>query len=122
MTLIELKELVQSTKKGTVFEFGISDPYSWRGSYDEVCFTIKSEKTTRGAILKNINKAFSRSFYGYKGGEYSYNDWTNVNFERDFGSWSDGRYCMDMIALIQGEETYSDNEEKLVHLILNKRK
>lgn len=92
MTLQEFKNHISSFPEGTVFDYGISEPFSWRGRYDEVAFTIITEPTSREEILEHINTAFVKTFRGWKGGYYEYSGFTPVNFENDTSSWSDGEY------------------------------
>lgn len=117
MDLLEFKNHIKDLPKGTEFEYGISDPFSWRGSYDEVAFEILEQPMTREEILARIEKAYTDMFYGYKGGEYRYSDYTTVNFEEGgYRSYSDGQYCADMIAKIENEDMYQSNERKLVKM------
>jgi hypothetical protein len=97
MNLGELKEHIKSFPKKAEFEYSLSKPFSWRGSYDEVCFDISKTPSTREELLENIEEAFSGTFRGYKGGEYTYYDETPVNFESDYGSYSDGGYVRGLI-------------------------
>lgn len=91
MTLGEMKELFSSYPKDTVLDYGIDDVFSWRGSYDEPCFNI-TENVTVGECLAHIEHALDGLFCGWKGGEYSYHEESPVNFEREDGVWSDGKY------------------------------
>lgn len=114
MNLKEFKAYIESFPKGTEFNYGISEPFVWRGIYREVAFEILEEKTTKENILKNINLAYTGVFTAYKGGEYTYNDYTEVHFEEDYSSWTDGRYVANWISKIENDKTYSDNEERFV--------
>ena len=116
MELDQFKEYIESIEEGTVFAYGISEPFSWRGSYCEVAFDITEEPSTREEVLVNIEKAYTGDFYGYKGGKYSYHGFTEVHFERDYGSWTDGGYCGTWIAKIEGSERYRSQEERLANL------
>lgn len=117
MELKDLKQHILNFPEGTQFNYGISEPFSWRGIYDEVTFSIIEGSMTREEILKNIELAYTEKFYGYKGGEYRYSDWTTVNFEEE-GSryYSDGGYTAKMIAKIEKTEEYRSQEERLVKL------
>lgn len=116
MNLKEFKNYIEKAETGKEFDFGISSPFSWRGSYNEVAFEILELPMTREEILANIEKAYQEIFCGYKGGEYTYGDYTPVNFEEDTGSYTDGDYCAKMIAKIEGGETYESQEIRLVKL------
>jgi hypothetical protein len=72
---------------------------------------------SREDILKNIELAYTETFYGYKGGTYKYGDYTTVNFEEEGSrNYSDGRYVSEMIAKIENSEEYRSQEERLVKL------
>jgi len=112
MTLLELRDHISSFPEGTMFNYGLSAPFSWRGSYDEVAFSIIHERTKRENILANIEAA-----YVGKGGEYTYEDYTTVNFEEEGSrNYSDGRYVAEMIASIEGVESFNSQEERLVKI------
>jgi hypothetical protein len=117
MELKKFKQHIESFPKGTKFSYGISKPFSWRGSYDEVAFSIVENEMSKEDILKNIELAYNETFYGYKGGEYKYNDYTNMNFEEEgSGNYSNGSYVAEMIGRIENSETYQSQEERLVKL------
>lgn len=119
MLLGKFKEKIEKLEKGTMFNYSLSDPFSWRGSYDEVCFTITTENSTREELLEKINKALSEEFYGYKGGKYAYGEKTWVNFEDSYSAWSDGGYARDIIEKITDADKPDTIEEELVNLIFN---
>lgn len=120
MELRELKEQIERTGNGRTFEYGISEPFSWRGSYDEVAFRIIEQPMTREEILINIQKAYIETFMGHKGGEYKYSDRTKIHFEEDRSRCTDGIYCAEMIAKIEGNDICESQEARLVKLICNR--
>ncbi len=71
---------------------------------------------SREEMLKRIQMAFDNEFIGWKGGEFRYGDMTDIHFEREDGAWSDGGYCSEMIAKIEGDKPYQSQEERLVNL------
>ena len=117
MELKEFKQHIENFPKGTLFNYGISKPFSWRGSYDEVAFSIIESEMSKEDILKNIELAYTETLYGYKGGEYRCSDYTTLNFEENgYGDYSDGGYVSVMIGKIENSETYKSQEERLVKL------
>ena len=116
MKLKEFKQQIKQAETGKTFDYGISEPFSWRGSYDEVAFELLEQPMTREEILANIEKAYTEEFRGYKGGNYTYNDYTDVNFEYDTSSYSNGIYCANWIARIEGDGPYESQEMRLVKL------
>lgn len=116
MTLKEFKDYIESLPEKHKFGYGISNPFSWRGSYDEVAFSITDRPTYKEDILDKINSAYMNIFEGYKGGQYRYSDNTPIHFEDNIGDWTDGRYCSEKIAEIEGSDIYQSQEERLVKL------
>lgn len=116
MELKKFKEHIEEAENEKIFGYGISEPFSWRGSYDEVAFEIIEQPMRREDILANIQKAYNGKFYGYKGGEFTYQDYTEVHFEEDSSSWSDGGYCAEIISKIEGGEPYQSQEFRLIKL------
>tara|TARA_R110002073_G_C9009086_1_gene539679 strand:+ start:151 stop:507 length:357 start_codon:yes stop_codon:yes gene_type:complete len=115
MTLGELKIFIENQEKQT-FDFGLSLPFSWRGSYAEVAFSILKEQTSKVDLLKSVDDALSETFIGYKGGDFNYDLHTDVNFEMDYSAYSDGGYCRQLIAEIECSEPYETEEQKLVKI------
>jgi len=117
MNLIDFKKHIESFDNGTEFKYGISKPFSWRGSYDEVAFSIIEEPMTKEAIFENIEKAYTEQFHGYKGGEYRYSDYTTINFEEEGSlNYSNGGYCSEMIAKLECSMPFKSQAERLVKL------
>lgn len=122
MELLDFKNHILAFPLGQTFEYGISKPFSWRGSYDEVAFAIIESPSTREEILKNIELAYTETFYGYKGGEYKYNDFTYIHFENEGSrNYSDGKYVAEMIAKIENASVYQSQEHRLVSLAFNSK-
>jgi len=120
MTLEEFKNHIESFPNGHFFEFGVSQPFSWRGSYDEVCFRFLKRPTRKEEILGRINEAFDGTFTGYKGGEFEFSPYTKINFEAEASHYSAGEYTADLIAEIEGKEPFASQEERLVKLAFKK--
>lgn len=116
MTLKELKTYINSFPDGKEFNYSLSDPFSWRGSYDEVSFDVLQEKSTKEELLARIQMAYDQKFFGYKGGEFVYQDYTEVHFERDYSSYTDGGYTEHLIHMIEGNYKPVDPKERLVKL------
>ena len=114
MKLGQFREYIESLPNGTLFNYGLSSPFSWRGSYDEVAFeVVKTGLYNREEVLTEINKAYDNTFQGWKGGNFTYDDHTRVNFEREEGSYSDGAYCGEILEHIGSDDT-SSLEELLI--------
>ncbi len=120
MNLLEFKNYISELPNETKFNFSISEPFSWRGSYDEVAFEVLDKESTKLEILSNIQKAYEGKFYGYKGGEYEFYDYTPVNFEEDSRRWTDGEYCANWISKIEQLPAYKSQEHRLIALMFPK--
>lgn len=117
MNVSKFKNHIESFPDGKQFKFGISQPFSWRGSYDEVAFSILEQPMTKEEILAKIELAYTETFKGYKGGQYKYNDHTDIHFENDYGSYTDGGYVFRWIVKIEEEkEGYQSQEDKLIKI------
>ena len=86
MTIQYLKEYFENTETP---KFYLVDVFSWRGIYEEVAF-VPSKEGSKEESLKLIDLALSEVFEGWKGGEYAYNESTDVHFE------TGPRGCSDM--------------------------
>jgi hypothetical protein len=71
-TLNEVKIFLESVDPNYVFRLGFNHPHSWRGYYHEVSFEPDSDMKSEG-MLHIIDVAVSKTFMGWKGGEYTYN-------------------------------------------------
>jgi len=117
MTLKEFKNYIESFTYNKVFDYSISDPFSWRGVYAEVAFSIKSIPSDKENILEKINKAYTDEFYGYKGGDFKYDDNTDIHFEREPSSYTDGGYAEEWISKLLELKPSTSPEERLIGLM-----
>lgn len=117
MKLGDLKYRIESHPQGTCFSYSLSDPFSWRGVYAEVAFTVLDERCCREELLEKINRALSDEFIGWKGGEYFYNKDTPVHFEERHGDYSNGDYSRQLVSEILSTKVYRTPESHLIDLI-----
>lgn len=116
MNLGQFENHIKSFPEGIIFKYGISEPFSWRGVYAEVAFQMLEESMTREQILERISLAFTETFIGYKGGEFTYGNMTPVNFEEGTGRWTDGEYVSQWISKLEKTQPYQSQEERLIKL------
>ena len=90
MTIQHLKEKIESL--GNTMNFCIEDVFSWRGAYAEPACCISSHNTTKAHNLEMLNRLTTETFYGWKGGEYTYNTYYDIHFESEWSSWTDGTF------------------------------
>lgn len=116
MTLGELKNHFEQMENGKVLNFKLSNPFSWRGIYAECAFDVLKETSTKEENLEQIEEALTEEFEGWKGGEFRYNLDTEVHFESETSSYTDGGYARELVAEIKGEKPYDSIEQELVEL------
>lgn len=117
MDLRKLKEYFEALPDDYEIPYCLSKPFSWRGSYDEVAFSLIKNTSDKYDNLIAIKSALTDTFRGYKGGEYQFCDTTEVHFEYDTSSWTDSGYSTN---LIEELSEYQTKEEKLIKLIIEK--
>ena len=117
MKLGQLKQYIESLPDGTMFDFSLSYPFSWRGVYAEVAYSVKESPSQKEELLHNVNAAYDGPFIGYKGGDFYYDDDTQIHFEEGQSAWSDGRYTEDWISKLLHTATVASPEERLVSLL-----
>ena len=111
MTLKEFRDHIDQLEDGTIFTHGISLPFSWRGNYEEVAFEVLDTMSQKEDMLKAIAQAYTETFYGYKGGEFTFEDDTPVHFESDPSSYTDGGYVERWIEhFAEGEEVTKEKQ------------
>ena len=115
MRLIDLKKHIESFKGRHEFEYSLSEPFTWKGSYDEIAFNVIKEKSTKEQILSEIMKSYTATFERYtQGGKNKYSDETLIHFEKEWSSYSDGEYCKELLNKFHNEIIYESEEEKLI--------
>lgn len=75
MYLKELIEWLESQNPDATVPHGFAEPMSYRGYYDEVAFEPTGE-TTISAMLGHARNALGGTFTGYKGGEFTMDEYT----------------------------------------------
>ena len=71
--------MISEMDEDTKTEYSLSVPFSWRGSYNEVAFSIETRPSNKQELMKEVGKAYEGIFTGWKGGDYRYGDYTPVN-------------------------------------------
>lgn len=60
------------------FEAGVGEFHSWRGSYQDLTLAPTEDPSMVGDVLWRARQALTKTFYGYKGGDYEMNKDTPV--------------------------------------------
>ena len=111
ITLGVFYDKIKSYPQDTM-DFRITDVFSWRGAYAEPCCSLSTEQTTKQENLDMLRRLINEPFLGWKGGEYTYTFDDNMNFECDYGVYSDGEYLMSFIKR-------NENSEIIKHIFDN---
>ena len=74
MNLGDLIKQLEEYNPDTKVPLGFGAPHSYRGDYYSVAFE-PVEVTTIGEMLEHAKSALGATFTGYKGGEYTMDDW-----------------------------------------------
>lgn len=77
MTLGELIKWLESQNKDMVIKDGFGSPHSDRGFYNDLAFSPE-ENSRIEDMLKNAKDAVGQTFQGYKGGDFTMSEYTNV--------------------------------------------
>ena len=77
MTLGELIKALEKAEPGRVVRFGFSMPDSYRGFYDQVAFR-PAQNVTVASMLSYAREALGNTYTGYKGGEFTMDEHTDV--------------------------------------------
>lgn len=72
----ELIEWLEHQDGAKVVPHGFGEPCSYRGYYEDVAFA-PAENVTFASMLANAKSALGATFQGYKGGEYTMNEYTD---------------------------------------------
>ncbi|CAH9013733.1 conserved hypothetical protein [Vibrio phage 277E43-1] len=108
LTLGKMKEYYENKPYDLVLPYGISEPFSWRGVYAEVAFSIK-EHVTVAECLEHVEEALSNTFEGWKGGEFAYDESTEVHFECGEGAYTDSGYAKRQ--MLEIEEAFGEQSQ-----------
>jgi len=66
--------------------WGLTDPKSYRGYYDELAFTKSDGPMQLSQAQANVLEADGATYQGWKGGQYTMGKHTNVHIA-DHGQW-----------------------------------
>lgn len=102
----ELRAFIENLPENKTFRFSLDGPFSWRGSYQEVGFCIVRRECSKKELLEVVNYAFTGIFEGYKGGEYTYDEETRINFENDDSCYTAGGYINSIAMSLMFGELY----------------
>lgn len=82
-TLSEIiARLERETDLDRVVPVGFAEPHSYRGYYSDLAFTPARGVTVR-SMLYSARSALSATFEGWKGGDYTMHEYTDVYYAAD---------------------------------------
>lgn len=77
MYLKELIEYLEACDPEVVVPVGFNNPHSYRGYYECLAFE-PAPNVTIGSMLADARSALGQTYTGYKGGEYTMGEYTDV--------------------------------------------
>ena len=88
MYLSELIKTLEKAPREQVVTKGFNNPHSYRGYYEELAFE-PTDNTTVGEMLDCAKESLNKTYTGYKGGEYTMDEYTDCNLAW-YGSTGEG--------------------------------
>lgn len=88
MVLKDLIAFLETQPKDKVVPLGFNYPHSYRGFYSELAFEPK-ENATIGEMLDCAKEALDSTYEGYKGGDYTMDEYTNC-YLAEYGCTGEG--------------------------------
>jgi hypothetical protein len=76
MKLGELVSFLSTRDPNLTVPLGFGFPHSHRGNYEDLAFKPVLN-TTVGAMLQSAASALNKTYSGWKGGDYTMNEWTD---------------------------------------------
>lgn len=89
LNLGDLVERLEREDPDRVVPMGFANPHSYRGDYSKLAFE-PARDVTIGAMLDAARAALGATFGGYKGGDYTMHDYTEV-WLANYGEDSDNK-------------------------------
>ena len=86
MTLKDLIKELEKHDPKKVVPIGFHHPHSYRGDYSELAFEPK-ENTTVGEMLQAAKSALGATFTGWKGGDFTMDEYTRCYISIEGTSW-----------------------------------
>lgn len=78
MYLCELITALENENPERVISRGFNSPHSYRGYYDQLAFE-PANNVTVAEMLECAREALGNTYTGYKGGDYTMHEYTEVN-------------------------------------------
>ena len=77
MTLGELIAALKTEDPDKLLPLGFGNPHSYRGYYEQLAFEPQQDRTV-GDMLADAESALGATYQGWKGGDFTMNDYTDV--------------------------------------------
>ena len=81
MILKDVIERLKNEPQDNVIKNGWGHAMSYRGYYEELAFS-PANNVTIGSMLKEAEKALNNTYEGYKGGDFTMDEYTNVHIAK----------------------------------------
>ena len=93
MELQEYIAILEQYPRDKALPKGLGAPHSWRGVYQELAFEVV-EDTTVGEMLDCAEECIGKTFQGWKGGDFTMRETTEIHIELEEGAYSDSATLM----------------------------
>ncbi len=80
ITIGDMLNLLESKDPDEILTYGFENPHSYRGMYDCAAVEVAYRDVTVSQMIDVCKKLLNRTFAGWKGGEYDYNEDTPLFF------------------------------------------
>ncbi len=78
MTIEEAIKYLQQFDPNTPTKESFGSPCSYRGDYYQLAFEKNDYSDTVGGLIDTLKNSIGKTYTGYKGGEFTMNEYTNV--------------------------------------------
>ena len=85
MYLNEIIDELRRVDQNKLLPFRLTNPHSYRGDYSELAFERLDFTSSVGDWVKMLKAQIGQTYQGYKGGEYTMAEYSNV-FIAEYGS------------------------------------
>lgn len=83
--------ILKDEYEGTQTVSGFSHEGSWRGHYNQPCIFM-GDNQDKSELIEALHRLKSETYFGWKGGEYNYNGYDELNMEKNPRDWSGDGY------------------------------
>jgi hypothetical protein len=80
ITIGDMLNFLESKDPDEILIHGFKNPHSYRGMYDCASVEVADHEVKVSSMIETCRELLSETFFGWKGGEYEYNEDTSLFF------------------------------------------